>query len=427
MTPGSHSSPRSSRGKKTAKSLTPWQARLAFLSLVIKRITEVWEIVRDRWDMILSRVVKLKTIQGYIFRECIPPFLVGAAFFTTVMALQKVAELVQLTIEKATPFSVTLELFIYMLPFTAAITIPMGVLFGILLTFGRLSSTSEIIAMRANRISLLSIFAPAALFGLLSTLLMFWFINYVMPESNFRYKTLYKAVIYSNPGILLADRVFTDLPNTDKKISTLDVTDDGKLMHSVFIYEKDVKSGKVKIIYAQRGEWLNNSLNSPLITLQLFKGRSLELGNEDFEDIQNLEFEQIDMNIQNQVRSSGIEEKGLRELDVFKVGKLINDRKKIKQKVQSDLYIEFHKKFSIPIACMIFVILGMPLGVSFHRSGRGVSFGSAIIIIFAYYAFLTLGETLGNRGVIPAQLSMWLPNLILLIAGLIVFVWKMRE
>lgn len=403
--------------KKKEPSLPPaLLVSLAFLKKILIRL-----------DEFSLKVVKLRTIQWYIFRECIPPFLVGVAFFTTMFCLLKVAELVQLTLEKATPFAVTLELFLYMLPFQAALTIPMGVLFGILLAFGRLSSNSEITAMRANRISLVSIFAPAGVFGILTTLLVFWFINVVMPETNFRYKTLYKAVIFSNPGILLADRVFTDLPNTDKKISSLDVTDDGKVMHSVFIYEKDPKTRKVKIIYAQRGEWLNNNLNSPLITLQLFKGRSLELGSDDFEEIQNLDFEEIDMNIVNQLRSSGVEDKGLRELPAWKVWKMIADRKQNRQTVQSDLYIEFHKKFSIPLACAIFVILGMPLGVSFHRSGRGVSFGSAVIILFVYYAFLTLGETLGNRGVIAPQLSMWVPNLILFAAGIVVFVLKMRE
>ncbi len=369
----------------------------------------------------------LPTIQTYIFMEILPPSLVGAAFFTLVFALQKIGELVALTIEKATPFDVTLQLFLYMLPFTAAITIPMGVLFGVIYAYGRLSGNSEIIAMKATRLSTWGLFLPALVFGFISMCVMFYFINYVMPEANFRYKTLYKAVIYSNPGILLSDRVFTDLPNTEKRISSFETSDDGKTMHSVFIYEKNRDEKKIKVIYSEQGQWLNNGLNSPLITLKLKRGRSLEIGVTNFDDLQSVRFEQIDMNIANAVQSTGIEEKGLRELDFFTVLKMIQVRLKAKTEISTELYIEFHKKMSIPFACMVFVVLGMPLGISFSRSGRGISFGSALLIIFIYYALMTLGETMGNKKVIPAQLSMWIPNVALLLAGGFLFWKKTRE
>jgi LPS export ABC transporter permease LptF len=384
-----------------------------------------WLGTRDFFAM----AFRLRIIQGYILKETLGPFLVGTLFFTLVFALQKIGELVQLTMEKATPISITLQLFLYMLPFTAAITVPMGVLFGMLATFGKLSSTSEIIAMRANRVSLLSIFAPAALIGLIVAGSLFWFINWVMPVTNFRYKMLYKAVVYSNPGILLQDRVFTDLPHTEKKISTLGVSDDGKFMQSVFLYERDRAAGKVKLLYASTGQWLNNTLNSPLITLDLHRGRSLELGETNFDDIQHVVFEQTSLNIFNNVITPDFNpnDKSPREQSVIELLQVIKQRVKARQPVSPDLWIEYHKKYSIPAACLVFVFLGMPLGISFARSGRGISFGSAVLIIFIYYALMTLGETLGNKRLIDARLSMWLPNIILLTAGIIVFLKKGRE
>lgn len=371
----------------------------------------------------------LPTIQWYLLRECLGPILVGILFFTLVFALQRIGELVALTMEKATPFSITSQLFIYMIPFTAAITVPMGVLFGIIATFGRLSGQSEIIAMRANRVSLLAMFLPILMVGVFFSGGLFYFINWVMPESNFRYKTLYKAVVYSNPGILLQDRVFTDLPNTDKKISTLGVSDDGKQMHSVFLYERDRTAGRVKIIYSENGFWLNNTLNSPLITLKLQKGRSLELGETNFDDVQALQFEETAFNIRNTIQTVEIDErdKGFREMNVVRVGKLIQSRLRAKVEISSELWIEYHKKYSIPAACLVFVFLGVPLGISFARSGRGISFGTAVGIIFIYYALLTLGETMGNKRVIPAQFSMWLPNIVLMVAGIYFFIRRARE
>ncbi|MBN8215167.1 MAG: LptF/LptG family permease [Spirochaetes bacterium] len=390
---------------------------------------ELARAASERLRDFFAMAFRLRIIQGYILKESFGPFLVGTLFFTLVFALQKIGELVQLTMEKATPLSITLQLFLYMLPFTAAITVPMGVLFGMLATFGKLSTSSEIIAMRANRISLLSIFAPSALLGILVTIGLFWFINWVMPETNFRYKMLYKAVVYSNPGILLQDRVFTDLPHTDKKISTLGVSDDGKVMQSVFIYERDRAAGKVKLLYASTGEWLNNTLNSPLITLDLRRGRSLELGETNFDDIQHIVFQETALNIYNQVTKPDYNpnDKSPRELSVVDLIKVIRQREKAHVPVSPDLWIEYHKKYSIPAACLVFVFLGMPLGISFARSGRGISFGSAVLIIFIYYALMTLGETLGNKRIMDARLSMWLPNIILFIAGLAVFIKKGRE
>lgn len=371
----------------------------------------------------------LPTIQWYLLRECLGPILVGILFFTLIFALQRIGELVSLTMEKATPISITSQLFLYMIPFTAAITVPMGVLFGIIATFGRLSGQSEIIAMRANRVSLMAMFLPILLVGMVFAGGLFYFINWVMPESNFRYKTLYKAVVYSNPGIMLQDRVFTELPNTDKKISTLGVSDDGKNMQSVFLYERDKSSGHVKIVYSEHGTWLNNTLNSPLITLQLMRGRSLEMGETNFEDVQALQFEETSFNIRNQIQAVEIDErdKGLREMNVEKVYKLIRNRLRARVEISSELWIEYHKKFSIPAACLVFVFLGLPLGISFARSGRGISFGTAVAIIFVYYALLTFGETMGNKRQIPPQLSMWIPNLVLFIAGIYFFFKRARE
>ena len=95
--------------------------------------------------------------------------------------------------------------------------------------------------------------------------------------------------------------------------------------------------------------------------------------------------------------------------------------------VAPTFYVEYHKKFSIPMICLIFVIIGMPLGITFKRSGKGMSFGSAVIIIFFYYAFLTLGEALGKKNIINPSFSMWLPNAVIFIFGMFFFYRRAKE
>ncbi len=369
----------------------------------------------------------MKIVNRYILWECVPPFITGSLFFTLIFILDKLRQLVELAVEKNIPLNITMELFVYMLPFTTAITIPMGVLFGTLMAFGRLSGHSEIIAMRAGGISIYAIFRPIFYFGVISSILMFFFINYIMPETNYRYKVLWRSVMVSNPGIILRDRVFSDIPNSSKKISTMEITDNNTTLDSVFIYEFDNNKDLAEITFAEEGEWVSNELNSPLITLLLKKGRTIELDINNFEEFKNLEFEAITLNIINDIKNPINATKGPREQSAFEIRQSIINKIKNNQIVQAYDYVEFHKKFSIPAACIIFVIIGMPLGITFKRSGKSMSFGGAIIIIFIYYIFLHIGEVMGNKKMIHPALSMWLPNLILFVIGALIFVIRSRE
>lgn len=372
----------------------------------------------------------MKTIHFYILRKTLGPMFIGIGIFTILFVFQRLADLVGLTLEKGIPFFVTLKLFIFMLPFTAAITVPMGLLFGVLMSFGTMSSHSEIVAMRANGISIFSIFAPVGALGIFMTLFMVYFINYVVPYTNTEYRTLYRQVHFSNPGILLEDRVFFGLPDegrVEKKISTIDVSSDGSTMHSVFIFEEDKHKNNFKLTYAESGHWENNTLNSPLITLNLSNGKSLEFGPDGETEVQNVKFERVKMNIFNKIRKVGEADKGLREKNALQIWGEIRERVDNEQEVSPTYWVEFHKKFSIPAACLIFVIVGMPLGISFHRSGKGVSFGMAIILIFLYYILMNTGEALGKSGRISPQMSMWIPNLGILALGIITFIQRAKE
>jgi len=89
--------------------------------------------------------------------------------------------------------------------------------------------------------------------------------------------------------------------------------------------------------------------------------------------------------------------------------------------------VEWHKKFSIPFACTIFVLIGMPLAVVSARGGRGVSVGMSIAAFFLYYVLLSTGEKLADRGIAPPWLAMWLPNIVLGVAGLILLRQSVQE
>ena len=89
--------------------------------------------------------------------------------------------------------------------------------------------------------------------------------------------------------------------------------------------------------------------------------------------------------------------------------------------------VEFHKKFAIPFACVVFALLGVPMAVTASRSGRGVSISLAIVVFLVYYLFLVGGEKMADRGRLDPMLSMWGANLFLLVVGIPIFIKTVRE
>jgi lipopolysaccharide export system permease protein len=89
--------------------------------------------------------------------------------------------------------------------------------------------------------------------------------------------------------------------------------------------------------------------------------------------------------------------------------------------------VEIQKKYSIPFACIVFVLLGIPLGLSTRKGSAGIALGVSLLVILAYYLFLIAGEQLADRRMMPAFLSMWLPNIILGVFGAILTIRSLHE
>ena len=91
------------------------------------------------------------------------------------------------------------------------------------------------------------------------------------------------------------------------------------------------------------------------------------------------------------------------------------EREGLRRRIAS-LSVEYQKKFSLPAACVVFVLIGAPIGMRVRRAGPAVAFVSIAFFLF-YYLCLVGGEELANRLMLPAWLSMWLPNIVLGVWG----------
>ena len=132
----------------------------------------------------------MKIFSRYVLKEMIGPTVLGFVFYTSIILMRQLFDMAGLIIKRSLSGAVVGKLLVFILPHIIVLTLPMSLLFGILIAVGRLSSDSEIVAMRALGISTRTIYRPVFLFSFLMFGLNFYLINYVMPESNRQFVAL---------------------------------------------------------------------------------------------------------------------------------------------------------------------------------------------------------------------------------------------
>src|SRR5688572_4354149 len=149
----------------------------------------------------------------YIFREMVGPTSLGLIFYTSIIVMQKLFDMAGLIIRRSLSASAVGKLLLYSLPHIIVLTVPMSLLFGILIAVGRLSADSEIVAMRALGISTRTIYRPVFLFSLLIFGLNLYLINSVMPRGNQQFVALRAELMTSSAEKAIKPRIFYDQYN----------------------------------------------------------------------------------------------------------------------------------------------------------------------------------------------------------------------
>lgn len=350
----------------------------------------------------------LKTIDSYILKELLEPFLFGMAFFVAIWMIDLMMELINLIFSKGVPISVVFFFFIYSLPPTLVISSPMGILLANLIAFGRMSSDSEITALKAGGYSFTRIVAPALISGLFITALTFVFNEKLVPVANDKFTVLFRREVTLKRPLpkIAANRFFSAGPG--RKFFVRHFNPKTKEMFGVVMYEGQsmdfprVIEAKKAVI--KKGECL------------FWNGRISDIYKTG-EDRHYTYFKELQYPIDTHyVNPDNIpDSKNSRTMNIRELYHHIKDMKKkgMSKKVLTQNWIEFWKKISIPFASLIFVLIGAPLGSQTTRSGAGIGVGMSVVIIFIYYILLAAGIAFAKGGFIPPFLGPWLPNFII--------------
>jgi lipopolysaccharide export system permease protein len=412
------------------------------------------------------------TLYRYILKQHIAPMLLALAIVFFVLMINVVVKNIDLFIGKGIPLLAVAEFFGLSMAWMAALAVPMSVLVAVISAFGRMAADNEITAVKAGGVSLIRLVLPIVVASAVLAAGMVYFNNHALPAANKRLSDLMLSMHRKKPAIKIKEKVFMDyVPGYTIRVEEVDPKTSEVEGVVLLKHQKDrpdqlIVAGHGTLMYREESGTLRITLlggathdadpenpgkyrrlsfetqvlnlkgaGSELVrTVRTAKG-DREMSTAELSSRVEKEKESISNNTAESAESLRIKLKGYadraREIQLSGSGyistdnvlqELISSRKTIstsrtnmnaRQARIRQMNVEIHKKFSIPFACIIFVLLGAPIGMRIRLSGFIVGMLVSLSFFVLYYIFLLGGENFGDRGYMSAFWAMWMPNIIL--------------
>lgn len=356
-----------------------------------------------------------RLIDRYLFREILTPF--GLTLGTLMLALltDQLLRLVQFVINRGVDFLSIAKVFAAILPPFLVMTIPAGVLIGVIITFNRLSSDNEIIALQATGISLLRLLRPVILFSLVAFSVTFVLSHWSQPWTGRSLKGIGRTLLKSQIGLILDSGVFNE-PFEDM-IVYIDQIPSPTHLKGILIH--DLRNPDVPVLTLADEGWVTSGLKDNVLGFQLSKGNQYRFNKADEDRTQHIKFGKYEFKV---------------DLNPFlKRERLLQERlgpDQLRQAIEEDPENasryrrhlgEYYKNYAFPFSCLIFGILGVPTGITFQRTGRLGGFAIGLILGTTYYFLLLLGDYLAISGMVVPRFAAWVPNLIMIGVAAVLF------
>ncbi len=405
----------------------------------------------------------------YILRAHLAPFLFSLAVLIFIFLLQFVMKFIDQLVGKGLSVWVVVELIALNLAWMLVLAVPMSVLVATLMAFGGLSANHEITSMRAAGVSLFRMMSPVLAASVVLTVLIFFFDNDVLPDANHRAKTLTIDIRRKKPTLTLQPGLFSqDISGYSILVrKTFEHSND---LEGVTIYDYTNPNANV-LITAEEGT-ISFSSDYRHLIMDLRRGEIHELMADNFKEYRRFQFEKHRI----VMKAEGFEferspdnafARGDRELSIQSMmtivdslkGVIANIQKRIESltsqtaekdsldrlrniqpviesqrnlisyaETQIDQYmVEVHKKYALPAACMIFVLVGVPVGIMARRGTFGVAASFSLGFFLFYWACLIGGEKLADRGLATPFIGMWFANILIGAFGIYLIIRSMRE
>ncbi len=378
-------------------------------------------------------------------------------------------------IGKGIPVLTILELIVYNLAWMLVLIIPMAVLVATIMAFGNMAQENEIAILKASGVSLYRTMLPPFLASIFLAIFLVWFNNYVYPNANHAARILMYDISRTKPAVSLVPGVISDeIPNYS--ILARKIDNRSNKLYKLTIYDKS-DFDRMTIITAREGKIYFNKSQSKLF-LDLYNGEIHISSTSSNKDYRKLTFTRHKVSLpadQFSLRQTTDLTRGDRELGAFEMQMIVDSLQKLNIKHHREIdelaktkllnvkrnsrinskdkfrilmaatdnlnvaksyfrtyflrleanqqrinryEVEIHKKYAIPIASIIFILIGAPLGTMLRKGGYGVAAGVSLLFFLIYWAFLIGGEKLADRSLFSPLLGIWSANIVLGIFGI---------
>lgn len=357
--------------------------------------------------------MRLRILDRYIFQEVIFAFLFAICAFTAVFigsgTLFRIARYIT---DYGASFSSVVKIFVYGLPNIIMWTFPMSMLLATLLTFGRLSSSSEITAMKSCGISFSRIAAPAIVLGMIVTICAILFNEHVVPWANTAYNNVVYYEIQGNTELKSQDHIIVKEitgERMERLVYARQYRAQDEILEGVTMQVFDAEGKVTHVENATYAEWKNEEWI-------MHDGMIYDLSDE--QRTHTMKFDRQILPVKASPRQIVREQKKPEELTMSELKAQI-EIMKAQYANTSKLETELYQRITVPMASLIFALVGVPLGLQPTRTPSSMGFALSVVIIFLYYAIMTLANAIARSGAIPPMYAVWLPNVIGLIAGFV--------
>jgi len=371
----------------------------------------------------------MRLLDRYIGREVLSHAFLGLVVFTFVFFVPQLVRLMELVVRQAGGMGTVALLFACTLPPVLTFTLPMAVLVGVLIGLGRLSADSEIVALHASGISLRRLLVPIGAVALAAALTTLATTFWLSPASVRTLRRLESEIITSQAPYSVQPRVFDErFPGFVLYVQDAEAA--ATHWQGVFLASSaGTMTGLAQVPAAGSGGGFRASsvtiaedafiLSGPAkgeVTLHLGKGSTHELDPADPDRYNVTTFGATDIPVDV---SAGTLPQKISTVSIaeWSTGSLRAEAGPRWREAR----IEFHRRVAFPAACLVFALLGVPLGVRPRRGGRAAGLILTLVLIGVYYFFFVSGDHLAAQGRIEPWLGIWSANIVTALLGLVFF------
>jgi LPS export ABC transporter permease LptG/LPS export ABC transporter permease LptF len=365
----------------------------------------------------------MRLISRSVLREIWPPFLLGFVAYTFVLLIRTILFLADFAVRRSAPFAEVARLVALSLPWIIVLTLPMAFLLGVLVGLGRLAADAELTALRSCGVGRAALYRPVlGAAGAVAGLVLLLY-SAVLPPSNQALERSMARVAATSIVNVVSPRTFRE-PRPGILLFFDRVGSDGRSFEGIFLRIGDEGEPPNRVIVARRG---GLTLEADRLWLDLYDSTVHEVDPDDpsrYRTSRNA-FQRLLLagEASNPAGTRVASAASPRSQSLPELWRTAR-RTPASDPMHRLALVEIHKKFAIPFASLAFALVGLPLAESLRRGGRGGSFALSLLILVLYYVLLTGGETWAQEGRIGPAVAMWLPNLLLVMAGVAAAFWR---